>query len=139
MYDLAMKLGDEPDALARFGEAMGAAGLSIEGGGAFAVDGVLHARFLFADGQRAKIAALEAGIDVTGLRNVLVRKLNQDRPGQLGAIACAIAAAGAKIEAMYSDHANRLILVVDDIDVAGRATKSWEPDLNPVVAHASME
>src|SRR5690606_39813613 len=64
----------------------------------------------------------QAGIRVTAVYEVLIRRLKQDQPGQLGAISRAIAMAGASIEVMYSDHANRLILVVDDMAAASAAT-----------------
>src|SRR5688500_18068641 len=48
MRDLAIRLENCPGALARMGEALGEAGVSIEGGGAFAVDGSGIAHFLVA-------------------------------------------------------------------------------------------
>jgi hypothetical protein len=56
---------------------------------------------------------------------VLIRRLKQDVPGQLGAISRALADAGVNIETQYSDHANRLILVVDDPAAAEQATSDW--------------
>ena len=56
-----------------------------------------------------------AGIRVLAERDVLVQRLNQAEPGQLGKIARRMADAGVNIEAMYSDHDHRLILVVDDV------------------------
>jgi hypothetical protein len=58
-------------------------------------------------------------------RPVLIRRLKQGPTGQLGAIARALAEAGVNIETQYSDHANRLILVVDDIEAGEQATMDW--------------
>lgn len=127
MYDLAVRLADKPGELARFGEAMGRAGVSIEGGGVFTMGREAHAHFLFDDGEKARRAAEQAGLEVIAVRKALVRKLNQGQPGQLGAIARALAQAGVNIVTQYSDHANQLILVVDDMDKATAATKEWEP------------
>ena len=127
MFDLAVRLQGRPGQLAAFGEAMGAAGVSLEGGGVFTVDGVGHAHFLVADAVAGRAAAEAAGLEVVGVREVLVRRLVQERPGQLGAIARALAEAGVDIDTMYSDHDNRLILVVDDLAVAERATEAWRP------------
>jgi hypothetical protein len=91
MDDVAIELPGRPGSLARFGEALGAAGVSLEGGGVFTV----------------------------------IRRLKQGVPGQLGAISRALTDAGVNIETQYSDHANRLILVIDDLETADRATRDW--------------
>lgn len=125
MFDVSIALPDEPGSLARFGEALGAAGVSLEGGGVFTVNGVGHAHFLVEDGEAARAALEQAGLGTATVRPVLIRRLKQEVPGQLGAIARALADAGVNIETQYSDHANRLILVVDDIERAERATGDW--------------
>jgi hypothetical protein len=112
--DLAIVLENRPGALAGMGEALGRAGVSIEGGGAFVVDGTGVAHFLFEDGRAAKVALEAAGIRVIAEREVVVRRLDQAVPGQLGMLTRRMADAGVNIEVLYSDHANRLILVVDD-------------------------
>lgn len=127
MFDLAVRLKNEPGQLAAFGEAMGRAGVSLEGGGVFTVDGHAYAHFLVADGEPGRAAAEAAGLEVVAVREVLVRRLDQARTGQLGAIARALADAGVNIETQYSDHDNRLILVVDDVAAAARATEAWKP------------
>ena len=127
MYDLALRLANRPGELAKFGEAMGAAGLSVEGGGVFTVSGTAIAHFLFDDGEAAQRAAEAAGLEVIAVKRVLVRRLKQDQPGQLGAIGRALAGAGVNIETQYSDHSNQLILVVDDYEKAARATEEWSP------------
>ena len=125
MHDVAIELPGMPGSLARFGEALRAAGVSLEGGGVFTVDGVGHAHFLVEDGETARIALDRAGLGSATVRPVLIRRLKQDVPGQLGAIGRALADAGVNIETQYSDHANRLILVVDDMKAADRATSDW--------------
>jgi len=125
MDDVAIELPGRPGSLARFGEALGAAGVSLEGGGVFTVDGVGYAHFLVEDGEAARTALDLAGLGMATVRPVLIRRLKQDVPGQLGAIGRALADAGVNIETQYSDHANRLILVVDDMEAAERATGDW--------------
>jgi len=125
MYDVAIELPERPGSLARFGEALGAAGVSLEGGGVFTVDGVGHAHFLVEDGEAARAALEQAGLGTATIRPVLIRRLKQDVPGQLGTIARALADAGVNIETQYSDHANRLILVVDDPEAAEQVTSDW--------------
>lgn len=127
MYDIHVLLPHEPGMLARFGEALGSAGVSLEGGGVFVMGAAGHAHFLVEDGERARVAAQEAGLEVCGVREVLVRKLDQERPGELGRIAGALGAAGINIVTMYSDHENRLILVVDDVAKGAEVTRAWAP------------
>jgi len=125
MYDISIALAGQPGSLARFGEVLGAAGVSLEGGGVFTVGGVGHAHFLVEDGEAARAALEQAGLGAATVRQVLVRRLKQDVPGQLGAIARALGDVGVNIETQYSDHSNRLILVVDDLEAAERVTSGW--------------
>jgi hypothetical protein len=127
MKDLAIVLEDRPGALARMGAALGAAGVSVEGGGAWVVgkQGVAHFLVADADAAAACAALASAGIAAPVVRDVLVQRLRQDVPGQLGLLCQRMADAGVNIEVLYSDHANQLILVVDDI-AAGRAvSEQW--------------
>lgn len=125
MQDVAIVLEHHPGALADMGAALGRAGVSIEGGGAFAVDGKGIAHFLFKDGATARAALQSAGIRVLEVRDVLVQRLNQAEPGQLGKIARRMAEAGVNIEVLYSDHQNQLILVVDDLAKGQAVSRAW--------------
>lgn len=125
MKDLTILLEHRPGALAEMGEALGHAGVSIEGGGAFSVDGRGVAHFLVEDAAAARRVLAAAGIAVAEERDVLIQRLSQEEPGQLGKLTRRMADAGVNIEVLYSDHAQRLILVVDDL-VAGRAvSEAW--------------
>jgi len=126
VFDLAIDFGNRPDALAVMGEALGEAGISIEGGGMFAVDGAVIGHFLVADGSAARRALAAAGLTVTAVREVLARRLDQETPGQLGAITRAVAGAGARIDVLYSDHDHRLILLTSDQAAAADATRAWD-------------
>lgn len=126
MIDLAIRLKHRPGALAEMGETLGKAGVSIEGGGAFLFNGTAIAHFLFEDGAAARRSLQDAGIEVLEEREVLVQRLNQDQPGQLGRIARLMSDAGVNIEVMYSDHRNQLILVVDDIARGKAVSDAWE-------------
>lgn len=128
MRDLAIELDHRPGALAEMGEALGRAGVSIEGGGAVAADGRGHGvgHFLFADGAVARSALTAAGIRVLADREVLAQRLRQDVPGQLGQLTRLMADAGVNIEVLYSDHAGRLILVVDDVERGRMVSETWQ-------------
>lgn len=125
MKDLTIVLPDHPGSLAAMGEALGRAGVSIEGGAAFVVAGEGVAHFLVADGDAARQALAAAGIQVGSVRDVLVQRLRQDEPGQLGKLTRRMAEAGVNIEVLYSDHAHQLILVVDDPDKGRDVSEAW--------------
>ncbi|MEO7673951.1 MAG: amino acid-binding ACT domain-containing protein [Pyrinomonadaceae bacterium] len=125
MWDLTIRLENRPGALAEMGETLGAAGVSVEGGGCWLVDGKAIAHFLFDDGEAAREALEAIGIDVIAVREVLAVRLKQAVPGQLGKIGRAMADAGVNIEVQYSDHDNQLILVVDDIEKGRAVSDAW--------------
>ena len=126
MQDLAIRLENRPGAIAEMGEALGKAGVSVEGGGGFVFDGKAIAHFLFEDASAARQALEENGIEVLEDREVLVQKLNQEQPGQLGKISRLMAEAGVNIEVIYSDHQNQLILVVDDLEKGRAVSNAWK-------------
>ncbi len=125
MYDVTIELDDRPGALAEMGEVLGQAGVSIEGGGAWVVDGGGVAHFLFHDVTVAKRALEAAGIRVLAVREVVVQRLKQAVPGQLGKLTRRMADAGVNIEVLYSDHDHQLILVVDDIAKGRAVSEAW--------------
>lgn len=125
MKDLTILLDDRPGALAEMGAALGRAGVSIEGGGAWVVEGRGVAHFLFEDGTAARRALEAAGVRVLQEREVLVQRLKQSVPGQLGELTRRMGEAGVNIEALYSDHDHRLILVVDDMAAGRKVSDAW--------------
>ncbi len=125
MYDLEIIMENQPGQLALMGETLGKAGFSVEGGGMFLVDDTGVAHFLFEDGPGAQTALQAAGLTVKACREVLVQRLSQDEPGQLGKICRAMADAGANIETLYSDHDHQLVLVVDDSARGYQVSEKW--------------
>ncbi|MGO8795975.1 MAG: amino acid-binding protein [Candidatus Sulfotelmatobacter sp.] len=125
MNDLEIALENRPGALAEMGESLGRAGVSIEGGGVWVVNGRSVAHFLFADGTAARRALEASGIRVVGEREVVIQRLNQSQPGQLGSISRHLAEAGVNLEVLYSDHQHQLILVVDKIAKARVVSEAW--------------
>src|SRR4051812_10447926 len=128
MKDLEIELDNRPGALAEMGEALGRAGVSIEGGGVFAGG---DAHFLFKDGDAARDALEGAGVRGGAVRDGLVQKLSQTEPGQLGKLARRMAAAGVNIEVQYSDHEHQLILIVDDMERGRQVSAEWMMEHGP--------
>ena len=133
MKDLAIVLEDRPGALAEMGETLGRAGVSIEGGGAWVVGGSGVAHFLFEDGTAARQALEAAGMRVLAEREVVVVRLKQAVPGQLGLLTRRMAEAGVNIEVLYSDHEHRLILVVDDLARGQEVAAAWSAQPVPSI------
>jgi len=125
MKDLTIALDNHPGALADMGDALGRAGVSIEGGGAWVVNAEGAAHFLFEDGPAARSAIEAAGIKVLAVREVLIQKLSQSEPGQLGKLTRRMAQAGVNIEVLYSNHNHQLILVVDDMAKGLAVSEAW--------------
>lgn len=125
MKDVAIALDHRPGALADMGDALGRADVSIEGGGAFAAEGRGIAHFLVDDGEAAVRALTVAGIGVVEVRDVLVQRLDQAQPGQLGKLTRRMADAGVNIEVLYSDHEHQMILVADDYEAGRAVSEAW--------------
>ncbi|MGO1297204.1 MAG: amino acid-binding protein [Vibrio sp.] len=125
MYDIHIIFKNSPGELARFGEILGQNGIGLEGGGVFTNESQSHAHFLVEDGERARDVLTENGVEVKEVTSPLIRKLKQEQPGELGAIAKALGDKGVNIIVQYSDHDNRLILVTDNYTLAENATIDW--------------
>jgi hypothetical protein len=125
MVDLAIELENRPGALAEMGEALGRAGVSIEGGGVWLAGGKAVAHFLFTNGTAARKALEAAGIKVLAEREVVTVRLKQGVPGQLGKLARRMADAEVNLEVQYSDHDHQLILVVDNVPRAREVASRW--------------
>jgi len=125
MKDLEILLKNEPGSLALLGETLGKYQISLEGGGVFANGGLSIAHFLVDDAEKAKDVLQIAGIEVLKINEVIIQKLRQDVPGQLGMFCKRLADAGINILVQYSDHANQLIVVVDDIEKGKLVSEQW--------------
>ena len=125
MQDVSIRLDNKPGTLAKMGECLGRAGVSVEGGGAWVVGESGFAHFLFQDGEAARAALEAAGIEVLDVRDVVVQRLKQAVPGQLGRLTRRMADAGINIEVLYSDHDHQLVLVVDKLEEARIVSAKW--------------
>ena len=118
--DLTVRLVDRPGAMAGACEALGDAGVNIDGCCAYPAGtaGQLHLLVEDAGGARAALSA--AGYEVVQDRQVIVHELN-DVPGSAGACLRRIADAGVNLELIYLATATRLVVGVDDFDAARAA------------------
>jgi hypothetical protein len=114
--DLEVHLPDRAGALADLAQALGLAGVSLEGGGVFTDGGRAVAHYLVDDGPAALAAATAAGLGPAVVREVTMTRLDQETPGQLGTLARLLGDAGVNVQVQYSDHAGNLVLLVSDED-----------------------
>ena len=126
MKDLKITLENRPGTLADLSEALGRAGVNIEGICGFAreVRGgedrefVTHvAHILVDDATQAGKALKAAGIKIEDQREALVIDI-RDRPGELAAVTRRISDAGVNVEYFYTATRTRMVLGVTDPEKA---------------------
>jgi len=118
--DLTVKLEDRPGTLADMGEALGKAGINMDGMCGVHCGDETAIHILVEDAGGARRALEASGIEVSDERDVLVVEV-EDRPGALGDVARSIANAGVNIELVYLAANTRLVIGVDDLDTARAA------------------
>ena len=117
MKDLTVSLEDRPGTFADLGEALGKAGINIEGLCAVTSEGrgIIHQ--LVADATAARTALEGAGIKVEGEAEPLISEVPSgrvDQPGVVGQMARAMADAGVNIQVVYLATKNRAVAVTSD-------------------------
>lgn len=113
--DLSVSVSDEPGGLATAAEALGAAGVNIEGVAGLGGGGTGHIHLLVEDAAAARSALEGAGLKIDGEREAVVVDVSgEDRPGALGELARKAADAGVNLAACYAATRSRLVLVADD-------------------------
>lgn len=125
MQDLEIILENKAGQLALLGETLGKNKISLEGGGVFDNGDTSIAHFLVEEAERARKVLAEVGIEVTRMNNVIIQKLRQDVPGQLGMFCKRLAEGGVNILVQYSDHSNQLIIVPDNYAKAKEISETW--------------
>ncbi len=126
MKDLEIILENKPGSLAILGETLGKHNISLEGGGVFQNNNEYSiAHFLVEEADKAKAILEKTGIATIKINEVLIQKLRQDVPGQLGMFCRMLADAGINILTQYSDHSNRLIVAVDNIEKGKKVSEEW--------------
>lgn len=125
MKDIEIVLENKPGMLALIGETLGKHNISLEGGGVFVHENVAIAHFLVLEAERAKAELEKVGIRVIKINRVIIQKLRQDVPGQLGTFCSALADAQVNILMQYSDHSNQLIVVPDNYEKAKMVSEKW--------------
>ncbi len=118
--DLTVFLEDRPGTLADLGEALGRAGINVDGICGFPCEGRGVGHLLVEDPARARTIIAEAGFEVAREREVIVMPV-EDRPGMMGELARRIAEAGVNIDLIYLATATRAVIGTDDLEMARKA------------------
>jgi hypothetical protein len=125
--DILVSLDDRPGELARVGEALGQAGVNIEGMMAFAHEGRGFMHLLVEDPSAARRALDAAGLKVEGESDVEIVDLDAaevDRPGSLGARTRGVAEAGVNLRFVYLATHDRAVIGADDIEALRSAMRA---------------
>ena len=125
MQDIEILLENKAGVLALMGETLGENKISLEGGGVFQTGDSAIAHFLVEEAEKAKEVLAKVQIEVVKVSVVIVQKLRQDVPGQLGMFCRKMAEANVNILVQYSDHSNQLIVVVDDYEKGKKVSEEW--------------
>ena len=124
MKDLTVSLEDRPGTLADLGEALGKAGINIEGLCVVTSEGRAIGHVLIEDATAARQALEGAGIKVEGEAEPLIWETPPDavdRPGAMGESARIVANAGVNIQLLYLATKNRAVLITSDNKKAAQA------------------
>jgi len=117
MQDLKVNLENVPGSLAQLGEALGNAGINVEGvcgiGGADGGAGEVH--ILVQSAQLARTALEEVNISAGAERDVEVVSI-VDQPGEMGRHMRRLADAGINVDLVYLATSTRLVLGSADMD-----------------------
>jgi hypothetical protein len=114
--DLTISVDDRPGGLASVGEALGGAGINIEGLCGLGMEGRGIIHVCVQDGAAARTALESAGLKVEGEAEAILSEPIQgsDDPGSLGMMARKIADAGINVRALYVATRSRGVIVTDD-------------------------
>ena len=121
--DLTVRLVDRPGAMAGACEALGDAGINIDGCCAYPAGTAGQLHLLVEDAGAARQALTAAGYEVVQDRQVIVHEL-ADVPGSAGQSLRRIADAGVNLELIYVATATRLGIGADDLHAARTALES---------------
>ena len=114
--DLTISVDDRPGGLASIGEALGGAGINIEGLCGHALDGRGMVHVCVQDGAAARAALEGAGIKVEGEADAILGEPVQgaDQAGTMAPMARAVAEAGINVQAVYLATNSRVVMVTSD-------------------------
>jgi hypothetical protein len=118
--DLTVGLVNQPGTLLRASDALGRAGVNIDGACGFVCDGQGVYHVLVEDAQRASAALINAGLEIQTERAVVVTPV-ENRPGSAAEVLRRVADAQVNIDLLYVTADSRLVLGGDDLPAIRKA------------------
>jgi hypothetical protein len=112
--DLMIGMAHHPGTLAAACEALGHAGVNIEGAFGTVTEGRPELHALVADSAHATRALIDASFDILAQRQVLAIPV-ENRPGAGAALLRRITDAGVSLDLMYTTLDGRLVLGSEDL------------------------
>lgn len=114
--DLMISMDDRPGELAKLGDALGNAGINIEGLCGLGMEGRGLIHVCVMDAAAARQAIESAGLKVEGEADAILADpvANAAEPGTMGKIARRIADAGINVRVLYLATGDRAVVVTDD-------------------------
>ncbi len=114
--DLTVVLQNQPGTLADAAQALGRAGVNIEGACGFPAgsEGILHV--LVEDAAGARRALEEAGLEVRDDREVVIINRLPDEPGTLSEALRRIADANVNVDLLYNGQDGSVVLSGNDVE-----------------------
>src|SRR5512141_1377657 len=107
--DITVGLVNQPGTLLRASDALGRAGINIEGACGYVSDGQGVFHVLVEDARRARAALIDAGLEIHAERPVVAIPV-ENTPGSAATILRRIAAADVNIDLLYVTADSRLVL-----------------------------
>jgi hypothetical protein len=118
--DLTISLVNQPGTLAQATDALGRAGVNIEGACGFVAEGRGVYHVLVVDAERARRALIDAGFEILDERRPAITPV-ENRPGAAAALLRRIADAGVNVTLLYTAVDGRLVLLGEDNAAIARA------------------
>jgi hypothetical protein len=121
--DLTVALVDAPGSLATASDALGRAGVDIDGACGYVCDGQGMYHVLVRDLERARRALMNGGFIIEDERRVVVVPVVHE-PGAGAAVLRRVADAGVNVDLLYMTLDGELVLGGDDVAGIDRAVKA---------------
>jgi hypothetical protein len=118
--DLTVGLVNRPGTLLGASDALGRAGINIEGACGFVCDGQGVYHVLVEDAERARRALIDAGFEIEAERPVVVMPV-ENQPGSAAALLRRVADSNLNVDLLYPTVDGRLVLGGEDVGAIRRA------------------
>lgn len=121
--DITLALVDQPGTLAKASDALGRAGVNIDGACGYVCDGQGVFHVLVQDVERGRRALMNSGFIIEDERRVVATPV-ENRPGAAAELLRRVADAGVNVDLLYMTLDGRLVLGGSDVSRIERALEA---------------